>query len=500
MKNNYTHSEKQPRLFLLAFIVTLLFLSSALPRMHAENIISSGTTMKVLAGTTVTSMEGLTIKSGATLDNAGTVILKKNLTNQNPAANSLGNGTLICSGAAAQTISGNNIIQNLTINNAAGVVNSGETRVNGVLTLTSGLLTLGATNLTMGTGSSVAGAPSATAMVVASGTGEVRRLFSGIGSFTFPVGDNTGTAEYSPVTLNFTAGTFPANSYAAVNLVDAQYPGGPAGSYLTRYWNVRNSGITTFTCSPTFQYVPADVVGTENLIYCMRITPSSVDYFNVANTATDQLTATNISAFGTFTGYQILTAKTLNLTCLLQGLYNGSGTMRKAQNEFGDQFAGSTADQISIELHNSGSYESIAFSLNNVNLSTAGTASASVPGLFSGSYYVTVKHRNSIETTTASPVSFAGGAISYNFTNLATKAYGNNMKLMSGGYWAFFAGDVTQDDIVDSSDMISVDNASSSFAVGYIPEDANGDGLVDSTDMILVDNNSSDFVTAITPP
>jgi hypothetical protein len=47
--------------------------------------------------------------------------------------------------------------------------------------------------------------------------------------------------------------------------------------------------------------------------------------------------------------------------------------------------------------------------------------------------------------------------------------------------------------------MIDVDNDVSVFAAGYLSTDINGDGLVDSTDMILVDNNANLFIGAITP-
>jgi hypothetical protein len=477
---------------------TLLF-SLCSYSVSADNIITSGTTLKVTAGTSLVSSDNLVIKSGGILDNAGTVILKKNLTNQNVAANSLGTGTVELSGTVAQTISGNNNIQNLTVNNAAGVVNGGETRVNGTLNLTSGLVTLGTNHFLLGTSATIGGAPSATAMLVPTGTGEVRKYFSTTGSFTIPIGDNTVTNEYSPVTLNFTTGTFAANAYVGINLVDAMYPGSPGGSYISRYWNVNSSGITSFTCNPMFQYVAADVVGTESSIYCVRITPSSVNYFNAANTVLDQLSATAINQFGTFTGYQTLANKTLNITCLLEGLYNGGGTMRKAQNAIGDQFTGTTADQVNVELHNTAAYSSLAYTLSNVNLSTSGALTGTIPGIISGSYYVTITHRNSIETTTAAPISFAGAAITYNFTNAANKAYADNMRLMSGGYYAFYAGDVNQDDIVDSSDMIPIENLSNLFATGYIPEDANGDGLIDSSDMIIVENNASLFVSTQTP-
>jgi hypothetical protein len=47
---------------------------------------------------------------------------------------------------------------------------------------------------------------------------------------------------------------------------------------------------------------------------------------------------------------------------------------------------------------------------------------------------------------------------------------------------------VNQDGLVDSSDMITVDNESAAFTTGYLPEDINGDGLIDSSDMIYLDN------------
>ena len=499
MKNLNTLVKKKPVFPIFFSIAMLLVFFGMVNLSSGENIISSGTTLKVTSGTMLVSMESLTIKSGAVVDNSGTLILKKNLSNENAAATSLGSGTVECSGTVSQALNGKNIIQNLTINNAAGITNGGENKVNGVLTLTSGLLNLGANNFLLGSAATVVGG-SVTAMLVPTGAGQVRKTYSGIGSFTFPVGDNTSTNEYSPVTLNFTGGTFGGGNYVGLNLVNAQYPGSPAsGSFLKRYWNVSQSGITGFSCNSMFQYVPADVNGTENLIYCVRITPTSVNYFNVTNTALHQLTANALTTFGTFTGFQTLTDKSLNLTAFLEGLYISSGTMRKAQNGTGNQFPGTTADQVTIELHNSASYATIAYTFNNVNLSTAGAIAAAVPGILSGSYYVTIKNRNSIETTTAAAVSFGSSPINYNFSNLASKAYGSNMKLMTGGYWAFFGGDVTQDGLVDSGDMIPVDNANNFFTTGYIPEDVTGDGLVDSSDMNIVDNNAKDFVSSITP-
>jgi hypothetical protein len=188
----------------------------------------------------------------------------------------------------------------------------------------------------------------------------------------------------------------------------------------------------------------------------------------------------------------------LTLTAMLEGLYNGSGTMRKAQDASGNHFTGNTADQVMVELHSPVNYGTIVYSTGNVNLSTTGTAIVTIPGTYNGSYYVTVKHRNSIETTTAAPVAMTGGSVSYNFSTAAAQAYGSNL-LGMGGVYVIWGGDVNQDGIVDTGDMNPVENESTSFTMGYVPEDVNGDGIVDTGDMNMVENNSTTVIQVMTP-
>jgi len=191
-------------------------------------------------------------------------------------------------------------------------------------------------------------------------------------------------------------------------------------------------------------------------------------------------------------------SKTLNLSVFLEGLYTGPNLMAQAQDENGPHFGTGIADKITVELHQSGNYSTILFTASNVNLNTIGQAIITIPGTFTSSYYITVKHRNSIEITTASPVSFAASTITYAF-NHPTKVFGGNILLKPGGNYVVYGGDVNQDGLVDSSDMIEVDNDASEFAAGYLVTDTNGDGLVDSTDMILVDNNAGNFISAVLP-
>jgi hypothetical protein len=44
-----------------------------------------------------------------------------------------------------------------------------------------------------------------------------------------------------------------------------------------------------------------------------------------------------------------------------------------------------------------------------------------------------------------------------------------------------------------------IDNLSSVFASGYLPEDIDGDGSISVVDMGIVDNNSSNFVAVVKP-
>ena len=194
---------------------------------------------------------------------------------------------------------------------------------------------------------------------------------------------------------------------------------------------------------------------------------------------------------------QGIPVKQLNLNVMLEGLFNGV-SMNKSKNALGDQFADPVADQITVELHEAVSPYVLAGGPYTVNVNTDGSASVTVPASLGSSYYIVVKHRNSLETWNTSPLSFSGATMSYNFSSSANKAYGNNMKLVSGKY-VIFGGDVNQDGIVDSGDIIAVDNDASNFINGYLTNDVNGDGTVNSDDLMILRANASVFVVKIMP-
>ena len=120
-----------------------------------------------------------------------------------------------------------------------------------------------------------------------------------------------------------------------------------------------------------------------------------------------------------------------------------------------------------------------------------------------GTYYIVLKHRNSIETwSKAGGQAFTPGtAFSYNFLTDSTQAYGNNeIKVNSSPLtYAVYNGDENQNGIIDLNDIIAVYNDAAVFTTGYVRSDATGDRQVDLSDVIISYNNSSTFVSKIVP-
>ena len=173
----------------------------------------------------------------------------------------------------------------------------------------------------------------------------------------------------------------------------------------------------------------------------------------------------------------------LALTAMIEGFYNGSVMV---------------SDTITVELRNSSSpYGIIEQKKMLLNSSGYGTTSFT-SALETASYYVVVKHRNSIETWSSAPQTFSNSLMYYDFTTGQNMAYGQNM-VLKGTKWCFYGGDVTKDGLVDGSDLATVENDNSNFTAGYLASDVTGDEIVDGSDLALVDNNNAKFVAKVIP-
>ena len=197
-----------------------------------------------------------------------------------------------------------------------------------------------------------------------------------------------------------------------------------------------------------------------------------------------------------------VTGKKLTAKLFLESLYDiPSGLMKQAMAVVSTpKYGDGIADQVTIVLHNATAPFDVVHTFSDVNLNTDGTLTINtVPENISGSYYVVIKNRNHIETWSSIPVSFSGSSTTYDFTDANSKAYGENMNKLAPGIYGIYTGDTNHDGIIDTSDLIEIENSSLGFLSGYIDTDVNGDGMVDALDLIMTDNNAANFVLAKKP-
>lgn len=224
--------------------------------------------------------------------------------------------------------------------------------------------------------------------------------------------------------------------------------------------------------------------------------------------------ATNASgtSYGDVVSFTTSSYMPLSLKVYLQGLFNGVN-MNQCLTEDGatPKFTGTIVDTITVELHSVSSYSTVIYRAHGLELhqdgtvSTTGKSNIEIPGNYTGSYYITIKTRNHVETTSSQSISFVSTAstLAYDFTTAAGKAYGNNMAFKESAY-VIYAGDVVgtnnqQDGLIDVSDQAAIDNQISQFQTGYLKEDLNGDGIVDVSDNAIVEKNISNFVSTVLP-
>jgi hypothetical protein len=138
-------------------------------------------------------------------------------------------------------------------------------------------------------------------------------------------------------------------------------------------------------------------------------------------------------------------------------------------------------EEVTVELHDATTYALVDTATGTLN--TDGSLSVTFNTAAAGSYYIAVKGSNLIQTWSAEPQAVGTTPLSYDFSSAATQAYGSNMREMEPGVFAFYNGDVNQDEVIDNvdTDPIFIDIDASNF--GVLATDLNGDGVVDNTDL-----------------
>ena len=167
-------------------------------------------------------------------------------------------------GAGPQTVFASPNYRNLTVSNGGDKSILGDVAVGGTLTLTSGKIVLGTHDLTLTGAAAVVGAGAAN-FVVADGSGQLKKVFAAgaTGAYNLPVGDITGTIDYSPVSITFTTNSIQRT--IGVRVTDAIHPNdGGSSDNISRYWSFTDDQAGTYTYTASFTYstnAPTDLTG-----------------------------------------------------------------------------------------------------------------------------------------------------------------------------------------------------------------------------------------------
>ena len=188
----------------------------------------------------------------------------------------------------------------------------------------------------------------------------------------------------------------------------------------------------------------------------------------------------------------------VNLRLNIQGYYDAdTHAMRSVMANQGVGSSTTDVDDVTVELRDSSTSALVASVT--ARLHTDGTATATFGTAPSGSFYIAVKHRNTLETWSASPQTVGATPLTYDFITASNKAYGDNMIELESGVYGFYSGDINQDGFIEGLDYAPLFNDSDSLLEGYQATDLNGDGFVEGLDYPILFNNSDNLIETVHP-
>jgi len=299
-----------------------------------------------------------------------------------------------------------------------------------------------------------------------------------------PSGSNS-TTTFGATDITFNANvSIPANvtvAYYSVPPVNGELPAGIL-SVSQYYWIIQDLGIEF---SDGLFKIPLSAIGgvsdPSKLVFLKRSNAGD-NWINIGGVIQDGYLVNTIP-FTSFSEFAIasqdaqpLQNSYISITVIPQGFYDAVLNRLNMR------------DTVTALLRSVDSPYSLIDSARGVIDSLTFTIKFGFKIAPTGTYYIVIKHRNSLETWCKSGgVAFTKYAtINYDFTSSIMQAYGDNM-ILKGSRVCIYSGDINQDGSVDASDRSSVWNDRNK--TGYEASDVDGSGVVDALDRSLVWNN-----------
>lgn len=384
------------------------------------NLTLSGAGTKTAAGA-LTVGGNFTIGTGSTFA-AGSYVHTISGNWSNSGTFIAGTSNVYLNGSVPQIISGSTstTFNNLTLNNASGLLISTSTEIDGLLAFAVGKITTGANKVTLGSAAITTGAGSGAYI---NGNEEIFISSAIAPTKTFNIGDNS---NYTPLTVAFSgttigSGSLTASTQAGDN-ADIANSGIDGTQSVNRNWTLVNNGISGFTSyAATFNFVSTDPDASANSAsFVVRLLNGST--WSTTNLVSANALSTQANGMTTFGTYQVGTpsaAPVVSTNPVATAICSTNGTSFTATATSAplavitwqrDPNTGIFADITS--LTDGGVYSNYNGTTLNIS-STAGLSGYKYRAVFTSINGSAISSSATLSVTTASSATFSYGATSF---------------------------------------------------------------------------------------
>jgi hypothetical protein len=490
----------------------------------------------------------ITIQSGASVIVQGDVISNADI---------LGDGKVVLKGSATQNFNmGGKSLSNLEIDNASNALMTNKAIVLNNLNFINGKLLLGSHNLILGSSATISNTGN-TKYIVTDGTGKTIKANLSNTSFLYPVGNTTGT--YNPINIS-NSGT--ADSIG-VRCLSNIYSNGLNGSTITNdavdaSWDISETVTGGSNLSVTTSWNASDELPGFNRnkggISNYLTSPTQNTGWDLLNNQTGSAEGTgpftytrnNINTLGAFAvgSRAVLSPLLVSPKIFLQGNYanglmseslrtqnlipttepysgitgfthigsgGGEATTSSIVSSSATPGNNSIVDWVFVQLHQASdstiiSTRSVLLQRDGDVVDVDGISPVNMSGNASGSYFISVRHRNHIGARTSTTLSLAKTTTSnYNMTDGLNKVFKggithNPLATLSAGVFGLWAGNANNDGFVKMTGLTPANNdylkllntLGSNIATQtavYSNQDLNLDGNVKMTGLTPANND-----------
>ena len=263
--------------------------------------------------------------------------------------------------------------------------------------------------------------------------------------------------------------------------------------------NVYNSNISNASQNAVSKFLPV-----SGYAYITDTACNAYLWNGVTYTTSGEKTFTTTGSGGVdSTATLLLTinncSTSLQLKLFLEGYYNGSQSMNATLYNLGLANQIDETDSVMVNLWKPNNLNNVQpnFSKKAI-LKSNGQVSIGLPAeTFGQQFYVAIKHRNSTETWSSSPLLIQDSTF-YDFSDTITAAFNDGinppLKISANNVHLIYSGDINQDGAIDIFDIQLAENAATNFEFGYNVSDCNGDGSADIFDLQIIENNATLFI------